>query len=160
MSNSKSIPKVKQSEPERTKIELTISNSKIVNFFNNNKSLDIENLIIWVVDLLNNVLTENTTLGPNISNQIFNSINNQNNEFIKLINMMNIQSENYKSEINSLKDICKLTNQNITNEISNIKTLLDFNFNATHDIYFNPPFVSSSSLSGYPPNERGQPGNV
>jgi hypothetical protein len=72
MSNSKSIPKVKQSEPERTKIELTISNSKIVNFFNNNKSLDIENLIIWVVDLLNNVLTENTTLGPNISNQIFN----------------------------------------------------------------------------------------
>jgi hypothetical protein len=142
MSNSKSIPKVKQSEPERTKIELTISNSKIVNFFNNNKSLDIENLIIWVVDLLNNVLTENTTLGPNISNQIFNSINNQNNEFIKLINMMNIQSENYKSEINSLKDICKLTNQNITNEISNIKTLLDFNnerlvnnLNETKNIY-------------------------
>lgn len=144
MSSSKKIlkPTPEITTPDITKIELTITDSKIVKFFNTNKTLNIENVINWVVDLLNNVLTENTTIGPNISNQIFSSINNQNNEFIKLLNMMNTQSENYKSEINSLKDICKLTNQNITNEISNIKTLLDFNnerlvnkLNETKNIY-------------------------
>ena len=119
--------KTKSNEIDNSKIEVTIKNPKVVKFFNNNKTLNIEDVIDWVVDLLNNILTDTTTLSPTISTQIFKSINNQNNEFMKLLNMMNTQSDNYKNEIISLKEICKLTNQNITNEISNIKTLLDFN---------------------------------
>jgi len=127
MNSQKTVQKTKQIDSEINKIELTITNSKIIKFFNNNKTLNIEDVIVWVVDLLNNILTENTTLSSTISSQIFKSINSQNSEFIKLLNLMNTQSENYKNEINSLKEICKLTNQNITNEIINIKTLLDFN---------------------------------
>jgi hypothetical protein len=119
--------KTKSNEIDNSKIEVTIKNPKVVKFFNNNKTLNIEDVIDWVVDLLNNILTDTTTLSPTISTQIFKSINNQNNEFMKLLNMMNTQSDNYKNEIISLKDICKLTNQNITNEISNIKKLLYFN---------------------------------
>jgi len=127
MNSQKSIQKPKQLDSEINKIELTITNSKVLKFFNNNKSLNIEDVLDWVVELLNNILTDNTTLSSTISSQIFKSINSQNNEFIKLLNLMTTQSENYKMEINSLKEICKLTNQNITNEIINIKTLLDFN---------------------------------
>ena len=129
MNSQKSIQKSKQLDSEINKIELTITNSKVLKFFNNNKTLNIEEVLDWVVELLNNILTDNTTLSSTISSQIFKSINSQNNEFIKLLNLMTTQSENYKMEINSLKEICKLTNQNITNEIINIKTLLDFNFN-------------------------------
>jgi hypothetical protein len=127
MNSQKSIQKPKQLDSEINKIELTITNSKVLKFFNNNKTLNIEDVLDWVVELLNNILTDNTTLSSTISSQIFKSINSQNNEFIKLLNLMTTQSENYKMEINSLKEICKLTNQNITNEIINIKTLLDFN---------------------------------
>jgi len=127
MNSQKSIQKPKQLDSEINKIELTITNSKVLKFFNNNKTLNIEEVLDWVVELLNNILTDNTTLSSTISSQIFKSINSQNNEFIKLLNLMTTQSENYKMEINSLKEICKLTNQNITNEIINIKTLLDFN---------------------------------
>jgi soluble P-type ATPase len=124
------------------KIELTISHPKIINFLNKYENVNIEELILSIVEMTENIISDSTTLSSSMSKQIFDSLNNQNMNLTNMLTLINTQTESYKNELTSFKEICKLSNENINKELETIKKLFDLNnekitnkLNDTKDIY-------------------------
>ena len=90
------------------KIELTISHPKIVNFLNKYENVNIEELILSIIEITENIISDSTTLSSSVSKKIFDSINNQNNNLTNMLTLINAQTELYKNELTSFKEICKL----------------------------------------------------
>lgn len=124
------------------KIELTIRNPKIINFVNKYENVNIEELILSIIEITENILSDSTTLSSSISKKIFDSLNNQNINLTNMLTLINAQTVSYKNELTSFREICKLSNENINKELETIKRLFDLNnekftnkLNETKDMY-------------------------
>ena len=105
---------------------IIITNKRIINFYNKYKSLDIEKINLSLIDLYESMI-ENLTgeNNNNILSRILLDIENQTCKIDKLKDdlELNIKSniETYKTDIDSIKTINILNNNNLLTEISIIK---------------------------------------
>jgi hypothetical protein len=105
---------------------IIITNKRIIGFYNKYKSLDIEKINLSLIDLYESMI-ENLTgeNNNNILTRILLDIENQTSKIDKLKDdlELNIKSnvETYKTDIDSIKTINILNNNNLLTEISIIK---------------------------------------
>ena len=102
---------------------IVLSNPRIIEFYNKNKQIDVEQVNLLYIDLLENII--NTSIDtPSIVNQIMVSLGNQNRDLNNLLAVVSSSSEIHKNELSNIKSINALTNENIKNEIDSLKNVI------------------------------------
>lgn len=65
-----------------------------------------------IIDLLNNI-ADSTINNPSVVNDIMRTLSDQNKDINNIISLVSINSEIYKNDINTFKNICTYTNDSI-----------------------------------------------
>lgn len=103
--------------------DLTISDQRIIDFYNKNKQINFQKVNLLYIDLLENVI--NTSMDtPSIVNQIMVTLGTHNRDLGNILNVVNNSSENHKNELLNIKNIYSLTTQNIKNDIDGLKNVI------------------------------------
>jgi len=108
---------------------IIINNEKIINFYNNNKHLDIIKINLLYIDLFENLLNNNKDI--NIENEICSSLNKQNNNIQNILSSMMFFTENNKLELVSIKSEI----DNFKSVLSNVNSTLINKIYETKEIY-------------------------
>jgi hypothetical protein len=133
----------KKTSMEQTNIIIT--NKKILNYFNKNKHINIENTLLQLIDIFENVniglnddkklvndlirtiTEENKTILNSISTHnkiISDNLNINNKDVSNILSQVTILSEISKSEFISLKNMYNISNDTLKKEMEYIKILL------------------------------------
>jgi hypothetical protein len=120
--------------------KIIIKDKRIVDFYNKNKNLNIEDNIIMIIDLYENMLDGiSVEFNKHVSSDILKNIKENGLELDQFKNELNtlIKSniEIYKSEMNNMKTINNLSNVTLNHEVLSIKTTLDkLNIEITNNV--------------------------
>jgi hypothetical protein len=120
--------------------ELKTKNKKIIDFYERYPQLDFESVNLIIINLYEKMLDASTgELNNLITNQILNDIKQQSvdiesfkNEMNKISIMQNMNSNNFNSEINMIKEMINKMNNEISNNI--ITKLFDIKQLYTDDL--------------------------
>jgi hypothetical protein len=108
---------------QNAKIDLTVSNQRIIDFYNKNTQIDFQKVNLLYIDLFENII--NTTIDtPSIVNQIMVTLGTQNRDLGNLLSVVNSSSEIHKNELQNIKNMHSLTSQNIKNDIDGLKNII------------------------------------
>jgi len=100
--------------------EIVIRNEKILKFCNDNKTIDIEKVLLLLIDLLDNTLSISSNT-PMVLHEVLQSIKVQNNEIENMMLMMKTNTELHKSDVENLKMMISSSNNTLTTKLFETK---------------------------------------
>lgn len=128
---SKQSPKIKDIPIS----ELVIRNSKVVNFYNKHKEIDIEQVNLLYIELFEKLMTPSFD-DSSIVTHVMSSLTNQNNDIAKLMLSLNAVNESNKKDSENMRNIYLLNMDNIKSEMDQLKSSLQsVNLTLTNKIY-------------------------
>jgi hypothetical protein len=114
--------------------EIVITNKKIINYFNKNKDVDIEKLILVNIELYETMKTVSLDNSSTVNN-IMSTLQSQTKDITTLMNHVSTSNEIYKNELISLKSIYTMNIDNIKKDIDNINTTITNKIYESKDTY-------------------------
>jgi hypothetical protein len=102
---------------------IIITDERILQFYNNNKQLNITKINLLYIDLFESIL--NTAFdNSSMIDKIFLHFNNLNNDIQNIMSSVKHTSDSHKLELSSIKNMYSLNLENIKNEMTNFKSSL------------------------------------
>jgi hypothetical protein len=115
--------------------EIIIKNERILNFYEENKQIDIVKLNLLYIDLFEQISTisfENSS----IVNTILSTLTNQTSDINNITSLLKYSTDTNKAEMINMKDMYLLSINNLKSEIENIKTsVININSSLISKIY-------------------------
>lgn len=113
---------------------IIIKNKKIIEFYKQNKHIDIEKINLLYIDLYENMVNTNN---PSLFSK---TLETQGKDINNILITMNMHNELYKAELNNIKKFQELNSDNIKNEITYLKSIIEsltvtLNSSITNKIY-------------------------
>ena len=100
------------------KTEIVITNKKILDYFNKNKDVDIEKLILVNIELYETMKTVSLDNSTTVNN-IISTLHSQTKDITSLMYQVSTTNDIYKNEIASLKNIYTMNIDNINTTLTN-----------------------------------------
>lgn len=117
-----------------TKSELIIRNSKVVEFYNKHKEIDIEQVNLLYVELFENIMMSSFD-NSSIVNHVISALTNQNNDIARLSQSLNELHESTKKESENMRNINSLNMDQLKSSLQSISLSLTNKIYETKDIY-------------------------
>jgi hypothetical protein len=114
--------------------EIVITNKKIINYFNKNRDVDIEKLILVNIELYETMKTVSLDNSTTVNN-IMSTLQNQTKDITTLMSQVSSSNDIYKNELSSLKSIYTMNIENIKKDIDNINTTITNKIYESKDTY-------------------------
>jgi hypothetical protein len=115
--------------------EITITNEKIISFYNKHKHIDIEQINLKIIDMFETLFSSSLD-NPTVVTNILTILNSQNVELNNIQSLMKHSYEINNKELNNMKELQSLNISNIKSDIEYMKSsLLSLNSNLTGKIY-------------------------
>ena len=114
--------------------EIVITNKKIISYFNKNRDIDIEKLILVNIELYETMKTASLDNSSTVNN-IISTLQSQTKDITTLMNQVTSTNDIYKHELSSLKSIYTMNIDTIKKDIENINTVITNKIYESKDTY-------------------------
>lgn len=114
--------------------EIIITNKKIISYFNKNRDVDIEKLILVNIELYETMKTVSLDNSSTVNN-IMSTLQSQTKDITTLMSQVSTSNDIYKNELSSLKSIYTMNIENIKKDIENINTTITNKIYESKDTY-------------------------